>query len=161
MPGYICGRGIETGVFVELVHLFDIRITLCFVALGFICDSEYLFTMKVLISLLNWSPMAFRMSLSVLFVVPSELVLIHESRLNEDSIVDHSLFLVSPTPCCCVVPWWFWSVLPIKFLVLFSWVFLIGCSCIQFCGNDLWLIESPLFPVQLEALFLWPLTLPS
>ena len=43
-------KGIENGVFVDLVHLFDIRITFRFVGLGLICDQEYVFTMKVLIS---------------------------------------------------------------------------------------------------------------
>ena len=51
--GFICGgQGIEAGISVDLVHLFDIWITLCFVGLGFICDLDF-FTMKVLISSLN------------------------------------------------------------------------------------------------------------
>ena len=70
--GFICGRGIETGVFVDLIHL------------------------------------AFHISLTALFVVLSHfsdcVMLVRESRLNEDSIAGYSLFLISPTPCCCVVP---------------------------------------------------------
>ena len=51
--GFICGGGIKAGDSVDLVYLFDILITPCFVGLGSICDAEYVFTMKVLISLLN------------------------------------------------------------------------------------------------------------
>jgi hypothetical protein len=48
------------------------------------------------------------MSLLVLFVVASKffdrVVFILKSRLNKDSIVDHSLFIIKYVPCYCAVP---------------------------------------------------------
>ena len=102
------GKVIETGVLLDLVHLFDILITFRFARLDLICDPEYLSTKKVLISSSNPSSIASRMSLLVLFVVASKffdrVVFILKSRLNKDSIVDHSLFIIKDVPCYCAVP---------------------------------------------------------
>ena len=56
--GSICGKGIDAGFSVSLVHLLDGRIALQFWGLSLICDSECLFIMKVLTLSANpiWNP---------------------------------------------------------------------------------------------------------
>ena len=50
--GFTFSEVVEAGS-VDLDYLFGIRIALCFLGLSLICDSEYLFTMKVLMLSLN------------------------------------------------------------------------------------------------------------
>ena len=62
--------------------------------------------MNLLTLSLNSSSMAFRISLIVLFAVPSNfphcVVLTRESGFDEDAIVAYFLFLADSTPVACV-----------------------------------------------------------